>query len=217
MEKGRRPRAGERGISPRALAAAARDEAPGPGAERKAWGAGVPAGTARSPTGAVSSRGRAAQRLEDLDGRELEALILESAARILARQHGNTATLRPIWVLEEAQMKVAVVHYSVVADILLHHPEIGEWKLAKVERREGKLVYLRYVRTVVRCPLCGKTIRRRSMPSHAFSHLEKLEKSGVVKLERENGGWVVILNNGLRLRGASWLTLVKLAEVVNGG
>jgi hypothetical protein len=217
MEKGKRPRAGERGISPRALAAAARDEAPGPGAERKAWGAGVPAGTARSPTGAVSSRGRAAQRLEDLDGREFEELILNAAARILAQHHGNMATLRPVQVLEEVQMKVAPVHYSAVADVLLRYPEISGWRLVRVERREGKLVYLRYVRTVVRCPLCGKTIRRRSMPSHAFSHIEKLEKSGVVKLERENGGWVVILNNGLRLRGASWLTLVKLAEVVNGG
>jgi hypothetical protein len=65
MKKVNLARAGERGISPRAPAAAHVDEAPGrPGAERKAWGAGVPAGTARSPTGAVSSRGRAAQRLE---------------------------------------------------------------------------------------------------------------------------------------------------------
>jgi hypothetical protein len=60
MERATKPRcAGERGISPRALAATATDEAPGPGAERKVWVAGGLAGGARSPTGAGLPRGRA--------------------------------------------------------------------------------------------------------------------------------------------------------------
>jgi hypothetical protein len=145
----------ERGITSTALAAA-HVEAPGPGAERKTQAAVT--GGAGTPTGAVS-RGRAAQRFEDFDGREFEALILAAASSARAR----------------------------------------------------------YVRTTVRCPLCGKLLRRRSAASHALTHIEKLERAGVLRLERENGGWVVVTRDGLRLRGASWLTLVKLAEVVNGG
>ncbi|MCC6050086.1 MAG: hypothetical protein LM580_05235 [Thermofilum sp.] len=62
----------EWGITSTALTAARVDEAPGrPGAELTPWAAGEAAGGARSPTGAVSSRGRAAQRLEELSAREV--------------------------------------------------------------------------------------------------------------------------------------------------
>jgi hypothetical protein len=45
-----------------------------------------------------------------------------------------------------------------------------------------------------------------------------LERSGIVKLARESGGWIVMFNNR-KIYGASWLTLLRLAEmgvVANG-
>jgi hypothetical protein len=204
------------GISSRTLAATATDEAPGPGAERKTQVGSRLAAGAGTPKGAALPRGRA---FEDFEGGAFETLILESAARILARQHGNAVTLRPVQVLEEAGVKVYPVHYSVVADILLHHPEMGEWKLARAEKREGKLVYLHYIRTRVKCPVCGKLLRRRSAASHARSHIEKLERMGVIKLERADGRWLIALHDGRKIYGASWLALLRLAEmgvVTNG-
>jgi hypothetical protein len=116
-------------------------------------------------------------------------------------------------VFEETGLKAAVVYYSTVEDILLRHPDIGDWKLARVERRDGRFVYLRYVRTVVRCPLCGRLLQRRSLPSHAFGHIERLARQGVIRLERGDGKWVVTLGDGRKIYGASWLTLVKLIEL----
>jgi hypothetical protein len=159
-------REGKRGISTRALAAATRDEAPGPGAERTPWVGSRLAAGARSPTGAANPRGRA---FEDFEG---------------------AATLRLPQLL----------------------PGLDGWKLVKVERGA-----FRYIRLTYRCPLCGKVIRRGSAASHALTHIEKLERAGVLRLERENGGWVVVTRDGRRLRGAGWLTLLKLAEVVNSG
>jgi hypothetical protein len=70
---------------------------------------------------------------------------------------------------------------------------------------------------VVRCPLCGKLVRRHSAPFHALAHLERLERRGVLQLARENGGWVVLFN-GKRYYGAGWRTLCAIAEgvVVSG-
>jgi hypothetical protein len=47
----------------------------------------------------------------------------------------------------------------------------------------------------VRCPLCGKLMPKHSAALHAFSHLEALERSGIVKLARESGGWIVMFND----------------------
>jgi len=70
---------------------------------------------------------------------------------------------------------------------------------------------------LLRCPLCGKLVRRHSAPFHALAHLERLERRGVLQLARENGGWVVLFN-GKRYYGAGWRTLCAIAErVVNGG
>jgi len=63
----------------------------------------------------------------------------------------------------------------------------------------------------VRCPLCGKLMPKRSAALHAFSHLEALERSGIVKLARESGGWIVMFS-GRKIYGASWTTLLKVAE-----
>ena len=114
------------GISPRALAATAEDEAPGPGVERKPQ---VGIAGAGSPTGAASRR------------RALETVRLET----------------------------------------------------------------------VRCPLCGKLVRKHSAPLHAISHIEKLEKRGVVRIFKENGGWVVYYGTH-KYFGASWTTLLCLTE-----
>jgi hypothetical protein len=69
----------------------------------------------------------------------------------------------------------------------------------------------------LRCPLCGKLVRRHSAPFHAISHFERLERRGVLQLSRENGGWVVLFN-GKRYYGAGWRTLCAIAEgvVVSG-
>jgi DNA-binding transcriptional ArsR family regulator len=64
---------------------------------------------------------------------------------------------------------------------------------------------------VVRCPLCGKLVRRHSAPAHTFAHLEKLERAGIVQLVREDGQWVVI-HKGTKHVGASWTTLLRIAE-----
>jgi hypothetical protein len=68
---------------------------------------------------------------------------------------------------------------------------------------------------VVRCPLCGKLVRKHSAPQHALSHLEKLERCGMLQLFRENGGWVVVRASA-RARtkhvGAGWTTLCRLAK-----
>ena len=64
---------------------------------------------------------------------------------------------------------------------------------------------------VVRCPLCGKSVRKQAMPAHALAHLEKLELHGIIKMERENGGWTVYCN-GRKYIGAGWRTLLCLAE-----
>lgn len=71
----------------------------------------------------------------------------------------------------------------------------------------------------VRCPVCGKLLQRRSLPSHAFGHIERLARQGVIRLERTDGKWFIVLSDGRKLYGASWLTLVKLIElgVVNSG
>ncbi|MCC6049304.1 MAG: hypothetical protein LM580_01270 [Thermofilum sp.] len=63
-EKRGKARADERGISPRALAATATNEAPGPGAERTPWVGSRLAAGARPPTGAANKtpRGRALAR-----------------------------------------------------------------------------------------------------------------------------------------------------------
>jgi hypothetical protein len=202
MEKRDKARADERGISPRALAATATNEAPGPGAERTPWAGSQAAAGARPPTGAVSSRGRA---FEDFEGGAFEELILSAASRILAHAHGNAATLRLPQLLEETGIRVAPVHYSVVADILRKHPVLDGWKLVKVERGA-----FRYIRLTYRCPLCGKVIRRSSAAAHAFMHIERLERCGVLKLSRE-GGWVVVFN-GKKYIGVGWRTLCALAE-----
>jgi hypothetical protein len=70
---------------------------------------------------------------------------------------------------------------------------------------------------LLRCPLCGKLVRRHSAPFHALAHLERLERRGVLQLSRENGGWVVLFN-GKRYYGAGWRTLCTIAEgvVVSG-
>jgi hypothetical protein len=75
------------------------------------------------------------------------------------------------------------------------------------------------LRVRVRCPVCGKLLQRRSLPSHAFGHIERLARQGVIRLERTDGKWFIVLSDGRKLYGASWLTLVKLIElgVVNSG
>jgi hypothetical protein len=209
------PRGGEGGIS---LSAVRATEQRPPALARGAGSA--PPADRGSEAGAPSARLRGrARRFEDLEGREFEELVLNTAARILARHQGNVATLRPVQVLEETGLKAAVVYYSTVEDILLHHPDIGDWKLARVERRDGRFVYFRYVRVRVRCPVCGKLLQRRSLPSHAFGHIERLVRQGVIRLERTDGRWFIVLSDGRKLYGASWLTLVKLIElgVVNSG
>ena len=214
----RAARGGEGGISLPAVRATAEQRPP---ALARGAGSAPPAdhGSEAGAPSAQAPRGRA-PRFEDLEGREFEELVLNTAARILARHHGNTATLRPVQVLEETGLRgIAVVHYSAVVDVLLRNRELDGWRLVRVKRKEGKLVYLRYVRTTVRCPLCGKLLRRRSAASHARSHLERLERAGVFKLERADGRWLIVLHDGRKIYGASWLTLLKLVElgVVNGG
>ena len=218
MERNEERREGKGGISPRALAAAHVDEAPDPGAERAAWSGDLKVAGSRSPTGASLPKGRA--RFEKASLGEFERLVVETAQRLLAGEHANSATLRPSQVAKLLGLKDAAL-YSAVADILKHHPELDGWRLARVERRNS-LVYLRYERTVLRCPLCGKLVRRRSAPAHAFTHIERLERCGVLKLSREGGGWVVVLN-GAKCFGAGWRTLLLVAEklaeegVVTGG
>jgi predicted RNA-binding Zn-ribbon protein involved in translation (DUF1610 family) len=165
----------------------------------------------------ATSRGRA-QRLEELCLKELEALALDAVARILARQHGTVAKLRPTDVLRELGVEhPSTALRSAVADILKRYPApTPAWKLPRVEKNSANNTCFYYVRVHYKCPLCGKTVRRRSAASHAFSHIEKLEKSGVVKLERENGSWVVY-HNGKKYHGASWLTLLKVAEDLKVG
>jgi hypothetical protein len=65
---------------------------------------------------------------------------------------------------------------------------------------------------VVRCPLCGKLVRKHSAPLHALSHIEKLERRGIMQLSRENGGWVVTARDGTKYIGAGWITLCAVAE-----
>jgi len=70
---------------------------------------------------------------------------------------------------------------------------------------------------LLRCPLCGKLVRRHSAPFHALAHLERLERRGVLQLSRENGGWVVVLDARARrakYTGAGWTTLLKVAEML---
>jgi hypothetical protein len=207
MEGIERTRAGERGISPRAPAAPHVNEAPGPGAERKTQAAVT--GGAGTPTGAVSSRGRAAfERPRE----EFEALVLATAQRLLAHERGSFATLRPRDVAHALGLEDAVL-YSVIEDVLLRYSNLGEWQLAYREKKESNS-YLRYVRSRVKCPLCGKFIRRSSVHEHAFSHFRKLEESGVLRLFKENGTWVVEIG-GTKLVGVGWRALVLVAEHVS--
>jgi hypothetical protein len=63
----------------------------------------------------------------------------------------------------------------------------------------------------VRCPLCGKAVRQSNIHDHAFSHFQRLEKAGVVRLARENGGWVVETAH-TRYYGIGWRALCAVAE-----
>jgi hypothetical protein len=156
----------------------------------------------------ASSKGRA-RPVKELNLSDFEALVVETAQRLLAGEHANTATLRPSQVAKLLGLKDAAL-YSAVADILKHHPELDGWRLARVKRRNS-LVYLRYERAVLRCPLCGKLVRRHSAPAHAFTHIEKLERTGALQLSRENGGWVIYCG-GSKYFGAGWRTLILVAE-----
>jgi len=207
-------RGGKGGISPRALAASESGEAPDPGAERAAWssdlevaGSDLEVAGSRSSTGASLPKGRA--RFEKASLGEFERLVVETAQRLLAGEHANTATLRPSQVAKLLGLKDAAL-YSAVADILKHHPELDGWRLARVERRNS-LVYLRYQRDALHCPLCGKLVRRHSVSAHAFTHIEKLERTGALQLSRENGGWVIYCG-GSKYFGAGWRTLILVAE-----
>ena len=63
----------------------------------------------------------------------------------------------------------------------------------------------------VRCHLCGKVVRRSSIHEHAFLHFQRLERAGVVRLARENGGWVVEAA-AVRHYGIGWRALRAVAE-----
>jgi hypothetical protein len=66
----------------------------------------------------------------------------------------------------------------------------------------------------VRCPLCGKVVRRSSVHEHAFLHFQRLEQIGVLRLSRENGGWVVEAA-AVRYYGIGWRTLCAVAELLS--
>jgi hypothetical protein len=211
-------REGERGISPRALAAATRDEAPGPGAERKTWVAGEAAGGARSPRGAaISPRGRALPTSYE----ERKAAIVDAAKKLLGGSYGTTAILTPSAVARALGIENNIPLLTEIKDVLMAEPLSDEWELVRVERTDH---YVRFVyrRTLYRCPLCGKRVRRSARAAHALTHIERLERRGILKLSREGGGWAVYYN-GRKYIGVGWRTLCALAErlakegVVNSG
>jgi hypothetical protein len=164
---------------------------------------------ARSPTGAANKTPRGRAAFEKRGREEFETLVLDTARALLANEHGSFATLRPRDVARVIGLRDAVL-YSVIEDILVRHPKLDGWRLARREKKESSS-YLRYVRTTVRCPLCGKTVRRGSAAAHAFTHIERLERRGILKLSREGSGWVVVFN-GKKYTGAGWRTLLCLAE-----
>jgi hypothetical protein len=208
-----RGREGKGGISPRALAASESGEAPGPGAERAAWSGDLKVAGSRPPTGAVLPRGGARFDAKGLSLKDFEAAVLSAASRLLSREAGTSATLRPSDVAEELaeRKKNDATLWTAIEDVLLRYPELDGWRLARVEKKANSLVYLRYERAAVQCPLCGKTVRRHSAHAHAFAHLEKLERAGIVQLARENGSWVV-RRGGAKYIGAGWRTLILVAE-----
>jgi hypothetical protein len=205
----RRGREGE--ITFPAFAASERGEAPGPGAERDAQ---VGIAGAGSPTGAASKKkGRARFDVKELNLSDFEALVVETAKRLLANEHGNTATLRPSDVARELWThRNDTALWTAIEDILrqYRYRELDGWRLTRAEKKRVG-TYLRYTRATLRCPLCGKLVRRHSAPFHAFAHLERLERRGVLQLSRENGSWVVVLD-GAKYTGAGWTTLLKVAE-----